>query len=206
MEFVMRILVACEYSGIVRDAFIARGQDAISCDILPTERPGPHHLGDVREILHDGWDMLIAFPPCTYISRAGARWLYSSPGVIDQSRFAKGMEAKAFFLELLNAPIPRICVENPTPLKAFDLPPYTQVVQPYQHGHEFSKRTLLWLKGLPELKPTKLMTEFGPYLPSNTGGSRRGQKFTYTKVMKPKDRSRTFQGIADAMASQWGTD
>lgn len=202
----MRVLVACEYSGVVREAFRALGHDAMSCDFRETEIPGPHYLGDVRDVLDDGWDLLIAHPPCTYLSKASARWLYTSPGVIDEARFAKGMEAKEFFMSMLNAPIPRIAIENPTPLRAFELPKHTQVIQPYEYGHPFSKRTLLWLKGLPKLEPTDVLTEFGPYLPSNTGGARRGQKSTYTNIMTNKDRSRTFTGIAAAMAQQWGTD
>ena len=202
----MRVLVACEYSGIVREAFSVLGHDAVSCDIRSTEIPGQHYKGDVRDILGDGWDLLIAHPPCTYLSKASARWLYTSPGVIDKDRYAKGLEAKAFFMEMLNAPIPRIAVENPTPLRAFELPKHSQVVQPYEYGHPYSKRTLLWLKGLPELQPTDVLDEYGVYLPSNTGGARRGEKSTYTKVMTNKDRSRTFRGIAAAMAQQWGRE
>lgn len=200
----MRVLVACEYSGVVREAFRALGHDAMSCDFRDTEISGPHYLGDVRDIIEDGWDLMIAHPPCTYLSKASARWLYTSPGVIDEARFAKGMEAKRFFMDMLNAPIPKIAVENPTPLRVFDLPKHSQVVQPYEYGHPYSKRTLLWLKGLPELQPTDVLDEYGVYLPSNTGGTRRGEKATYTKVMTNKDRSRTFTGIAAAMANQWG--
>ena len=159
----MRVLVACEYSGVVRDAFTARGHHAVSCDIRDSESPGHHYKGDVRDILHDGWDLLIAHPPCTFLSKASARWLYTSPGVIDQGRYAKGLDAKAFFMEMLNAP-----------------------------------------KGLPDLKPTDVLDKYGVYLPSNTGGAKRGEKATYTNVMTNKDRSRTFTGIADAMAEQWG--
>ena len=200
----MRVLVACEYSGVVRDAFTARGHHAVSCDIRDSESPGHHYKGDVRDILHDGWDLLIAPPPCTFLSKASARWLYTSPGVIDQVRYANGLDAKAFFMEMLNAPIPKIAVEHPTPLRAFELPKHSQVVQPYEYGHPFSKRTLLWLKGLPDLKPTDVLDKYGVYLPSNTGGAKRGEKATYTNVMTNKDRSRTFTGIADAMAEQWG--
>lgn len=200
----MKVLVACEYSGVVRDAFISQGHDAMSCDILPTDSPGPHYQGDVRDIINDGWDMMIAFPPCTFLSKAGARWLYKTKGVIDEVRHGQGLEAREFFMEMLEADIPLIAVENPTPLRVFDLPQHTQVVQPYEHGHPFSKRTLLWLKGLPELQPTNVISDYGVYLPSNTGGAKRGQSSTYTKIMTSKDRSKTFAGIAQAMANQWG--
>ena len=205
-KFQMKVLVACEYSGVVREAFRALGHQAMSCDVIGTEIPGPHYKGDVRDVLDDGWDLLIAHPPCTFLSKASARWLYTSPGVIDVTRYGKGKEARAFFMHLMNAPIPRICIENPTPLRVFDLPKHSQVVQPYEYGHPYSKRTLLWLKGLPKLQPTNVLTDFGPYLPSNTGGARRGEKATYTKIMTKKDRSRTFTGIAAAMADQWGVN
>ena len=200
----MRILIACEYSGVVRDAFTKQGHYAMSCDLRDTESPGMHYKGDVRDVMDDSWDLLIAHPPCTYLSKASARWLYTSPGVKDPDRYAKGLEARSFFMLMLNAPIARIAVENPTPLRTFCLPPHTQAVQPYEYGHPYSKRTLLWLKGLPMLEPTDVLDEYGPYLPSNTGGKKRGQKSTYTNIMTDKDRSRTFTGIAAAMAKQWG--
>lgn len=199
----MKVLVACEYSGVVRDAFIARGHEAISCDLLPTDRSGPHYQGDVMDIIGENWDLMIAHPPCTYLSRAGARWLHKG-GRIDQERLALGMDAKDFFLRLLNAPIPRIAVENPTPLKIFNLPSPTQVIQPYQFGHPYSKRTLLWLKNLPPLQQTNILEEYRPFLPSNTGGAKRGQKATRGVAKDWKEASTTFKGIAEAMASQWG--
>ena len=199
----MKVLVACEYSGAVRDAFRAKGHDAMSCDLLPTETPGPHYQGDVCDVLNDGWDLMIAHPPCTYLSRAGARWLHGG-GNINLERLAQGMKAKAFFLSLLNAPIPKIAIENPTPLKIFQLPVNTQAIQPYEFGHPYSKRTLLWLKGLPPLVPTKVMPSWVPYLPSNTGGAKRGQKATKGIAKDWKESSRTFLGIAAAMAEQWG--
>jgi len=198
----MKVLVACEFSGIVRDAFIAKGHNAISCDLLPTERPGPHIQGDVLEILDDGWDLMMAHPPCTYLSRAGARWMFGG-GVVNPDRYGKGMDAKNFFMSLLTASIEQIMVENPTPLKIFELPKHTQAIQPYEYGHEFSKRTLLWLKNLPLLKPTVVKKNFVPFLPSNTGGKKRGQKYSFGHANQ-KQSSVTFQGIANAMAEQWG--
>lgn len=198
----MKILIACEFSGIVRDAFIAKGHDAVSCDLLPTERPGPHIQGDVLDIMDDGWDMMIAHPPCTYLSRAGARWLYSG-GQLNTKRYNQGIVAKKFFLSLLDAPLDKIAIENPTPFKIFALPRHTQVIQPYEHGHAFSKRTLLWLRNLPPLTPTNITDNFVPYLPSNTGGKKRGQRYRYANISQ-KQANRTFQGIANAMAEQWG--
>jgi len=199
----MNVLVACEYSGIVRDAFIRKGHDAMSCDVLPTESPGPHYQGDVQDILHDDWDMMIAHPPCTYLSRAGARWMYPRKGELSEGRYQKAMEAKKFFMDLLCAPIPKIAVENPTPLKVVGLPLPTQAIHPYEHGEPYSKRTLLWLRGLPPLRPTKVLTEYRPYLPSNTGGKKRGQSFQY-KSISQHESSKFFTGIAKAMADQWG--
>ena len=144
----MKVLVACEYSGTVRDAFIAQGHEAMSCDILPTDVPGPHYQGDVRDVLDNGWDLIIAHPPCTYLSNAGARFLYPK-GKLNKARFKQGMEGRAFFMTLWNADIPRIAIENPTPSNIFALLPNTQVIQPYESGHPVQKRTCLWLKGLP---------------------------------------------------------
>ena len=197
----MKILVACEYSGIVRDAFAAKGHDAWSCDILPTESKGNHIQGDVLKHLDKGWDMMIAHPPCTYLSNAGARFLYPK-GKLNKERYKKGLEAKKFFMALYNAPIEKICVENPISSRIFELPKHTQTVQPYEYGHPFSKATRLWLKNLPELKPTKNLKEFKPLLPSNTGGKKRGQKYHNTNISS-KEASKTFTGIASAMADQW---
>lgn len=198
----MRVLAACEFSGIVREAFRKKGHDAWSCDLLDTEIPGQHIKGDVLEILNDGWDLMIAHPPCTYLSRAGARWLYPK-GELSQERYCSGLKAREFFVTLLEAHIYHIAIENPTPFKIFELPPHTQVLQPYEYGHKFSKRTILWLKNLPVLQPTNRIFDYETYLPSNTGGKRRGQKFHLVSITS-KDSSRTFQGIADAMAEQWG--
>jgi hypothetical protein len=120
----MRVLVACEYSGVVRNAFLALGHDAMSCDIIPSEQPGPHYLGNVLDILDDKWDLMIAHPPCTYLSNAGAKHLYKGgKGELNQARYEKGLEAKEFFLKLWNAPIEKICIENPIPSLVFDMPP-----------------------------------------------------------------------------------
>jgi hypothetical protein len=192
----MKVLVACEYSGTVRDAFIARGHEAMSCDILPTDVPGPHYQGDVRDVLDNGWDLMIAHPPCTYLSNAGARFLYPK-GKLNKARLKLGMEGRAFFMTLWNADIPMIAIENPTPSKIFHLLPNTQVIQPYQFGHPVQKRTCLWLKGLPPLKPTRTV--------KNPQSSKiPGNWFNKGGKDRQKNRAKTFDGIAKAMASQWG--
>jgi len=192
----MKVLVACEYSGVVRDAFLALGHDAWSCDLLPTESPGPHYKGDVRDILERGWDLMIAHPPCTYLSNAGARFLYPK-GKLNRARLKLGMEGRGFFMLLWNADIPKIAIENPTPSKVYNLPPYTQVIQPYEFGHPVQKRTCLWLKGLPPLKPTKIV--------ENPQSSKvPGNWFNKGGKDRQKNRAKTFEGIAEAMAKQWG--
>lgn len=192
----MRVLIACEMSGRVRDAFAALGHDAWSCDILPTDSPGQHIQADVLKVINWGWDLMIAHPPCTYLSNAGARHLYPK-SVLNPQRLALGMEGKEFFMSLWEAPIEKICVENPIPSKVFGLPPYAQTIQPYEFGHPFSKKTCLWLKNLPPLMPTEIVGHSestkiaGNWF--NKGGNER-------KI----NRSKTFEGIAAAMASQWG--
>jgi hypothetical protein len=200
-----RILVACEESQTVCKAFRARGFDAYSCDIQDCSGGYPdwHLKGDVLEHINKGWDLIIAHPPCTYLSKAGARWLHAG-GQINQARLAQGMAAKAFFEAMLNADCKRIAVENPTPLKVYGLPEATQSIQPYQFGHPYSKRTLLWLRNLPQLIPTNVLTEFTPYLPSNTGGKKRGQSYSIGISKNAKESSKTFSGVAEAMADQWG--
>ena len=192
----MRVLIACEMSGRVRDAFKALGHDAWSCDILPTLQPGNHIQGDALEVVKWGWDLMIAHPPCTYLSNAGARHLYPQK-VLNTDRLQKGLTAKELFMALWEAPIERICIENPVPSKVFGLPPYGQVIQPWEFGHPFSKKTCLWLKGLPPLMPTDIVgkTE-STKIPGNW----------FNKGGKDRqiNRSVTFQGIADAMAAQWG--
>ena len=200
-----KVLVACEESQTVCKAFRALGIEAYSCDLQEPSGGHPewHIQGDaVKEAYSGKYDMMIAHPPCTYISRAGARWMYPTAGNLCQDRYEKAMEAKAMFLELLNAPIEYIAIENPLPLKVVGLPKETQVIQPYEYGHEYSKRTHLWLKRLPKLKPTDIKTEYKPYLPSNTGGAKRGQKAT-PKSITQKESSKTFTGVAKAMAEQW---
>jgi hypothetical protein len=192
----MRVLVACEYSGTVRDAFIKLGHDAMSCDIIPTDVPGPHYEGDVLNVINDGWDLMIAHPPCTYLSNAGARFLYPK-GQLNSDRLKLGLEAKQFFMALYNSNIPKICVENPIPSTVYELPLYTQTIQPYEYGHPFKKRTCLWLKGLPKLIPTNIVNE-------RQSSKVPGNWFNKGGKDRQKNRAKTFQGIADAMASQWG--
>jgi hypothetical protein len=184
----MKILVACEYSGRVRSAFRELGHEAWSCDILSAEDKSEFHIQlDVTEVLNDGWDMMIAFPPCQFLANSGARWLYPN-GTVDYERLRQMEEGRDFFLQLWQAPIPRIAIENPTPLKAAELPTYSQIIQPWQFGDPYTKRTLLWLKRLPQLLPTETVEPM--------------KSWTLSK-RQVKDRSRTFKGIAEAMAKQW---
>ena len=187
----MKVLIGCECSGIIREEFRKLGHDAWSCDLKPTEIPSDHHIqDDVLNHLDDGWDLLIAHPTCTFMCRNRARLNEIENRKIDTS----------LFLLLLNANINKICIENPVPSKKAKLPKYTQIIQPYQHGHDHSKKTCLWLKNLPKLKPTKLVEV--TYI--TTKG---GHKYTKGWYMTPRNsvaRSRTFVGIAKAMAGQWG--
>lgn len=183
-----RVLIACEYSGIVRDAFIRRGFDATSCDLLPTERPGPHYQGDVFDLIAPGlWDAMIAFPPCTHLSVSGARWF----GLKRQD--GRQQAALAFVSRLLHAPIPRIALENPVSIISSRLAPPTQTIQPWQYGHGEVKRTCLWLKGLPPLTPTNEVE----------GREARVHRMPPSDD-RWKERSRMFEGVAEAMAEQWG--
>lgn len=191
----MRVLVACEFSGIVREAFAKRGHDAWSCDLLDTEIPGNHIKGNVLEILDDGWDMMIAFPPCTYLSNAGARHLYPG-GVLNNKRLQKGLEAKEFFMKLFNADIEKIAIENPIPSSIYGLPKVSQIIQPYYFGESYQKKTCIWLKNLPPLIYT--------YICVNPESTTTAKWFNSGGKDRQKNRSSTFQGIADAMASQWG--
>ena len=199
----MKVLVACEYSGIVRDAFKDKGHEAWSCDILSSENGGNHIQDDVLNHLDEGWDLMIAHPPCTYLSKAGARWLYPKAGQLNQDRYNLGIKGKEFFMRMIDADIDKIAVENAKPLKVFELPKPTQAVQPYEYGHKYSKRTLLWLKNLPKLQPTEVISEHTPFLPSNKSGSKRGQKVNKGVVFTAHEASRTFSGIAKAMAEQF---
>ena len=181
----MRVLIACEYSGVVRDAFIARGHDAMSCDLLDTEKPGPHYRGDVRDILYDDWDMLIAHPPCTHLAVSGARWF--------KDKQAEQAESLDFVRLLLDAPIPRICLENPVSIISSRIRKPDQIIQPWQFGHGETKATCLWLKNLEPLVPTDIVD----------GREQRVWKMP-PSADRWKERSRTYIGIADAMAQQWG--
>lgn len=191
-----RLLVACEYSGTVRDAFSALGWDAWSCDLLPTESPGQHIQGDVIPILSQGWDMMIAHPPCTYLCRAGWHWVNkpdsSTPPLKGQPRREAAKLAAQFFTSLLEAPIHHIAVENPLPISHVNLPPRTQTIQPWQFGHPETKATCLWLKNLPPLSPTNIVP----------GRTQRIFRLPPSKD-RWKERSKTYPGIAAAMAQQW---
>jgi hypothetical protein len=147
----VKVLIACEFSGTVRDAFIAKGHEAWSCDILPSESNGNHIQGNVLEHLDKGWDLMIAHPPCTYLSNAGARFLYPKK-VLNEDRYKLGLKAKEFFMALYNAPIDKICVENPIASKIFDLPKRTQIIQPYEYGHPIQKKNLFMVKKFKSFK------------------------------------------------------
>ncbi len=185
----MRVLIACEFSGIVRDAFAKRGHQAYSCDLLPSERPGNHIQVDVFQIINDGWDLMIAHPPCTRLANSGARWLH------ERNLWFEMIEAGLFFNALLDADIPKIAVENPIQHKLARsmIRKYDQIIQPWQFGHGETKATCLWLKGLPKLEPTDIIT----------GREQRIHEMPPSPT-RWMDRSRTYQGIADAMAEQWG--
>lgn len=200
-----RVLIACEESQTVCKAFRANGFEAFSCDIQDCSGGHPewHIKDDVIKHINAGWDLIIAHPPCTYLSKAGARWLYAG-GNLNQQRLALGIAAKGFFNAMLNAKANHIAVENPTPMKVYDLPEHTQAIQPWQFGHAYSKRTLLWLKNLPMLVPTNIVKEHKPYLPSNTGGKKRGHSYSIGVSKNAKQSSKTFEGVAEAMAEQWG--
>lgn len=197
----MKVLVACEYSGIVRDAFIDRGHDAWSCDLLPVEKNSNRHIvGDVREILHDGWDLLmVAHPPCTRLCNSGVRWLYEPPkGKTKEQMWRELDEGAALFSDMWNAPIERICVENPVMHKHAkerirNYQEFAQSVQPWQFGHGEVKRTCFWLKNLAPLTPTDIVS----------GREARVHKAPPSPD-RWKERSRFFPGIARAMAQQWG--
>jgi hypothetical protein len=193
----MRVLVACEYSGRVRDAFIARGHDAVSCDLLPTDAPGPHYQGDVRDLLSQHWDLLIAFPPCTYLCSSGLHWNKRVPG-----RAAQTQDALAFVRLLLDAPIKHIALENPVGCISTQIRKPDQVIQPWQFGHPESKTTCLWLKGLKPLVPTRVLDKPASGRWQNQTAS--GQNKLAPSEDRWKIRSLTYPGIAQAMADQWG--
>ncbi|WP_428259651.1 DNA cytosine methyltransferase [Gallibacter sp. Marseille-QA0791] len=194
----MRVLVACEESQAVCKAFRELGHEAYSCDIEPCSGGHPewHIQADAIELLKMKWDMILAFPPCTYLSNAGARHLFKG-GKLNEERYRKGLQAKTFFLQFLNANCPRICVENPVSSKIYQMPKHTQEIQPYQFGHPVQKKTRLWLKGLPLLKPTAIIDY-------KCGCHEAGTWFMKGGKDRQKNRSKTFPGIARAMAEQWG--
>ena len=196
----MKVLIACESSGTVRDAFIRAGHDAMSCDILPTEKPGPHYQGDVRDVLGDGWDLLIGHPPCTYLSVSGMHW--TTRGLRDPQLTE---DALAFARLLMDAPIARIAIENPVSIISSRIRKPDQIIQPYQFGHDASKKTCLWLKGLPPLRPTAFVdpriVDGKPRWANQTDS---GQNKLPPSADRWRMRSKTYQGIADAMAAQWG--
>lgn len=201
----MRVLVACEESQAVTVELRRLGHEAYSCDIIDCSGGHPewHIKCDALELLKMNWDMIIAHPPCTYLTNAGARHLWKGHQ-LNQERYEKGLEAKAFFMAFLNADCPRIAVENPTPSRVFELPEYTQSIQPYQFGHPYTKRTNLWLKGLPPLVPTEVVEPIATWCPSGSYSGKHGDKhrgmFTRDRA---RNRSKTFPGIAKAMAEQW---
>lgn len=181
----MKVLVACEYSGVVRDAFLARGHDAMSCDLLPTDVPGPHYQGDVRDVLADGWDLMVCHPPCTHLAVSGARWF--------KDKRQEQAEALDFVRTLLDAPVPMICLENPVSIISSRIRKPDQIIQPWQFGHGETKATCLWLKNLPPLKPTNIVS---------------GREAKVHRMPPSPDRwklrSTTYRGIGEAMADQWG--
>ena len=196
----MKVLVACEYSGTVRDAFIARGHDAMSCDLLPTDAPGPHYHGDVFDLDLTEFDLMVAHPPCTYLTNAGVCHLHKNP-----KRWPKLFDAAAFFKRLLEAPVERIAVENPIMHKYAKTliggVKQTQTVQPWWFGHMEQKATCLWLKNLPPLEKTNVVYDEMMKLPKNER-----ERLHYLPPSKDrwKIRSKTFQGLANAMSDQWG--
>jgi hypothetical protein len=197
----MKVLIACEESQEVCKAFRELGHEAFSCDILPCSGGHPewHIQDDVLKHLDDGWDLMITHPPCTYVSKAGTRWLFPKHN-LNKDRYEKGLEGKDFFLKLLNAQIPRIAVENPVPHKVFNMPKETQIIQPYQFGHPVQKTTLLWLKNLPKLEPTEIVK---PEFMRDKKGWRHSKWFMDCGFNAGKEKSKTFTGIAKAMANQW---
>lgn len=203
----MKVLVACEESQAVCIAFREMGHEAYSCDIIPCSGGHPewHLQQDVLSLLDEDWDMIIAFPPCTYLSNAGACRLYPKKGVLNVERYQKGLEAKEFFLKILNAKCPRIAVENPVSSKIFEMPKHSQEIQPWMFGHPYTKKTRLWLKGLPNLVPTDIVEPISPYCPSGTGRKKRDKYGAAKRGEDAKNRAKTFPGVAKAMAEQWGT-
>lgn len=196
----MKVLIACEFSGTVRDAFSKLGHDAWSCDLEPTDTPGNHYQGDVLDILKEGWDLMIAHPPCTHLAVSGARHFEQKR---KDGRQKQGID---FFMEMINAPIPKIAVENPVGIMSSLYRKPNQIIEPYEYGHECTKKTCLWLKDLPLLKPTNIVGKGDIWVAKS--GKQMSQWYYDSSCLPPKQRekmrNKTFQGIADAMAQQWG--
>lgn len=219
----MKVLIACEESQRVCIEFRKKGHEAYSCDIEMCSGGHPewHIMADVLPLLDgncefetaDGsrhcitgnWDMIIAHPPCTYLSNAGARWLYKG-GNLNEDRYKKGLAAKEFFEKFLNVACEKVVVENPIPSSVYELPKYTQVIQPYEHGEPWSKKTCLWVKGVKPLKPSNIVSDCKPYCSSGSYSGTHDPKYkgASRKGGSAKSRSKTFLGIAKAMAEQWG--
>lgn len=218
----MNILVACEESQVVAAAFRNKGHNAFSCDIIPCSgnHPEYHIVNDVIPLLNGNcsfttqngnrftilgrWDMIIAFPPCTYMSKAGARWMYPKKGIICPYRYEAAMDAKAFFMQIYNADCDKIVIENPRPLKIVGLPEPSQIIQPYEHGHPYTKETMLWIKGVSLLQPSCIVKPVSPYVPSGTSRKIKSSYGAAKRGDDAKNRSKTFTGVGAAMADQWG--
>ena len=194
----MKVLVACEYSGIVRDAFAAKGHDAWSCDILPTESQGNHLEGDVLEHLDKGWDLMIAHPPCTHLAVSGARWFTEG-----KKPWSLQEEALDFVRKLLDAPINKIALENPVSVISTKIRKPNQIIQPFQYGHDVTKKTCLWLKNLPNLKPTKIVKPDIILVNGKKMSRMHYESFKLPSKERSKVRSKFYTGIAEAMADQW---
>ena len=197
----MKILIACEYSGIVRNAFAAKGHDAWSCDILPTESPGNHFQGDVLEHLDKGWDMMIAHPPCTHLAVSGARWFTEG-----KKPWSLQEDALNFVRKLLAAPINKIALENPVSVISTKIKKPNQIIQPFEYGHDVTKKTCLWLKNLPNLKPTKIVKPDIVFVNGKKMSRMHYESFKLPAKERGKVRSKFYTGIAEAMADQWGND
>jgi hypothetical protein len=203
----MKVLVACEFSGTVRDAFLLKGHDAVSCDLIPSERPGPHIQGDVLDHLAEGWDIMIAHPPCQHLASSGARWF------AEKREDGRQQQAIEFFLRIADAKIEKKCIENPVGIMSNFFRKPDQIIQPYQFGHAETKKTCLWLDGLPALLPSEIVEpdfhrkKDGSYYQDS--GGKRYSRIHFVSGRMPaeerrKIRSRTYPGIAAAMADQWG--
>ena len=206
----VKVLVACEFSGAVRDAFIGGGHEAMSCDLLPCETPGPHYQGDIFDVVDDKWDLMIAFPPCTYLTLTGNKWFKPEFAERFPTRQQNRKDAIEFFMKLANLPISKIAIENPIGVMSSNYRTPDQIIQPWQYGFPTTKATCLWIKGLPLLQPTKIVDK-GEVVISKSGNRMSRWYYETSKLplkngVRAKARSVTFQGIADAMADQWGTE